>query len=84
MSLQPEDIKCRSSQRKCSIKKAVLKYFAIFTGKHLCWSLFLIKLQTLNICFQKISANGCLVYNMSLKELEQGATEMFISEFEKK
>ena len=29
----------------CSVKKDVLKYFAIFTGKHLCWSLFLIKLQ---------------------------------------
>ena len=26
----------------CSIKKAVLKNLAIFTGKHLCWSLFLI------------------------------------------
>ena len=26
-------------------KIAVLKNFAIFTGKHLCWSLFLIKLQ---------------------------------------
>ena len=26
-------------------KKAVLRNFAIFTGKHLCWSLFLIKLQ---------------------------------------
>ena len=26
-------------------KKAVLKNFAIFTKKHLCWSLFLIKLQ---------------------------------------
>ena len=25
--------------------KAVLKNFAIFTGKQLCWSLFLIKLQ---------------------------------------
>ena len=28
-------------------KKAVFKNFAIFTGKHLCWSLFLIKLQAL-------------------------------------
>ena len=27
-------------------KKGVLKNFAIFTGKHLCWGLFLIKLQT--------------------------------------
>ena len=26
-------------------KKGVLKNFAVFTGKHLCWSLFLIELQ---------------------------------------
>ena len=26
-------------------KKTVIKNFGIFTGKHLCWSLFLIKLQ---------------------------------------
>ena len=35
----------RSSHRRCSVKKDVLKYFANFTGKHLCWSLFLITLQ---------------------------------------
>ena len=36
----------RSSYRRCCIEKAVLKNFAIFTGKHLCWSFFfLIKLQ---------------------------------------
>ena len=35
----------RSNHQRCSVKKAVLKYFAIFTGKHLCWSLFLIKFQ---------------------------------------
>ena len=28
-------------------KKSVLKNVLIFTGKHLCWSLFLIKLQAL-------------------------------------
>ena len=28
-----------------SIKKAALKNLAIFTEEHLCWSLFLIKLQ---------------------------------------
>ena len=28
----------KSSQRRCSIKKVFLKDFAIFTGKHLCWS----------------------------------------------
>ena len=37
--------KSRSSHQRCSIKKAVLKNFAIFTGIHLCRSLFLIKLQ---------------------------------------
>ena len=32
----------RSSHWRCSIKKGVPKNFVIFTGKHLCWSLFLI------------------------------------------
>ena len=36
---------CRNSHRRCSMKSTVLKIFAIFTGKHLCCSLFLIKLQ---------------------------------------
>ena len=34
----------RSSHQKCSIKRAVLKNFSIFTGKHLCRSRFLLKL----------------------------------------
>ena len=37
----------RSSRRRCSVKIGVLKNFANFTGKHLCWGLFLIKLQDL-------------------------------------
>ena len=37
----------RSSHRMCSIKKAVLKNFAIFTGKHLCQSLFFNKVAGL-------------------------------------
>ena len=35
----------RSSNRRCSMKKGVLKDFANFAQKHLCWSLFLIKLH---------------------------------------
>ena len=35
----------RSSHRRFSAKQGVLKNFANFTGKHRCWSLFLIKLQ---------------------------------------
>ena len=37
----------RSSRSQMFLEIDVLKDFAIFTGKHLCWSLFLIKLQTL-------------------------------------
>ena len=47
LSLKLKNTKCRSSQQKCSIKKAVLKNLAIFTGKHLRWSVFLIMLQAL-------------------------------------
>ena len=35
------------------MKKVVLKYFAIFTEKHRCWCLFLIKLQTKACSFIK-------------------------------
>ena len=34
-----------SSHQRCSIEKAVLKIFVIFTGKNMCWSLLLIDLQ---------------------------------------
>ena len=34
----------RSSRSELFSEKRVLKDFALFTGKHLCWSLFLIKL----------------------------------------
>ena len=34
---------CRSSSWSCSIKKGVLKCFANFTEKQLCWSLFFMK-----------------------------------------
>ena len=37
----------RSSRLQMIFKIDVLKDFAIFTGKHLCWSLFLIMLQAL-------------------------------------
>ena len=43
----------RSSHRRCSVKKGVLKNFANFTGKHLCWSLFwnFIKNRLQHRCF---------------------------------
>ena len=38
-------VNSRSSHQRCSIEKGVLKNLAIFTGKHLCWSLLLIDLR---------------------------------------
>ena len=35
----------KSSLRNSSVKKGVLRNFAHFTGKHLCWSIILIELQ---------------------------------------
>ena len=37
-----------SSRPQMFFKIEVLKNFANFTGKHLCWSLFLIKFQALS------------------------------------
>ena len=42
--------RCRSNCSKMFFKISILKIFAIFTGKYLCWSLFLIKLQAVK-CF---------------------------------
>ena len=44
----------RSSHRRCSVKKGVLKKFGNFTGKHLCWSLFLIKLQAQSLVKKRL------------------------------
>ena len=56
----------KSSHRRCSIKKAVLKNFGIFIEKHLCWSLFIsfIKKRLQQRCFTvtkflRTSAYGC-------------------------
>ena len=38
------------NEHKVSYKKTVLKEFAIFTGKHLCWSLFFNKSAGLQAC----------------------------------
>ena len=40
----------KSSHRSGSIKSALPKTFGIFAGKHLYWSLFLIKLQAYKTC----------------------------------
>ena len=42
--LTKEEKTIRTSHQRCSLKKGVLKNFAKFIGKHLRWSLFLMKL----------------------------------------
>ena len=39
-TLSNETFLFRSSYRRCSVKKGLLRYIAKFTGKHLCQSLF--------------------------------------------
>ena len=43
---------CRSNRSQMFSKIGVLKNLVIFIGKHLCWSLFLIKCNFLKIWFQ--------------------------------
>ena len=56
-------LKSEAANRRCSIKISVLKNFAIFTGKHLCQSLFLschfIKKETLA---QGFSCDFCKIF----------------------
>ena len=40
---------CRSSSTQLFFKTGIIRNFAIFTGKHLSWSLFLIKLWDLRL-----------------------------------
>ena len=53
----------RSSHRRCFVKKGVLKNLANFTGKYLCWSLFLIKLQTWSF-IKKDSTTGVFLWHL--------------------
>ena len=46
-----------SSHLRCSVKEPVFKIFIIFTGKHFCWSLFLIKLQAFRLSLVKSDSN---------------------------
>ena len=45
MNIEPWERNYRSSRSRLLFKISVLKNFANFTGKHLCWSVFSIKLQ---------------------------------------
>ena len=54
------------SSRSMFFRIGVLKNFAMFTGKNLCWSLFLIKLQAWKpaILFKRDSKIGIFLWNL--------------------
>ena len=57
--------RCRSRRVQMFFKLGVLANFAIFTGKHLCWSLFLIKLQGLFEKFLRKAVKYFRKYSLS-------------------
>ena len=60
-------------------KIGVLKNFAMFTGKHLCWSLFLIKLQAASEFLTKLAENNCEENHFSVKFFSEIFQKSFLS-----
>ena len=56
---------CRSSHQRCSIKKGVFRNFTKFTGKHLCQSLFLMKIIKQETLVQVFSCEFCEILRTS-------------------
>ena len=62
-------LKLKKQPPEMFYKEAVAKNFAIFAGKHLYWSLFLIMLQTFRpASLLKINSNTILFKNTCFKE----------------
>ena len=55
----------KSGRSQIFFKMGVPKNFAIFTVKHLCWSLFLIKLQKACNCIKKRRQHSCFSVNIA-------------------
>ena len=53
----------RSNHRRCSVRRGVLRNFTKFTGKHLCQSPFLTKLQAWGIFLNKNAKNELLIHS---------------------
>ena len=60
----------KSSNRRCSMKIGILKNLVKLTGKRLCWSLFLIKLQDFSptILLKRDSSTGVFLWNFRKKK----------------
>ena len=62
-----KDLINRSSLRRCSVRKGVLRNFAKFTGKYLCQSLFFNKVASLRpaTLLKKRLCRSCFPVNFS-------------------
>ena len=68
------------SHQRCSIKKVVLKHFAIFTGKHLCWSVFFNKVagqKGCNFITKRIQSQITYLGSTILKNIANGCFYIF-------
>ena len=57
------DFRFKSSHRRCSVKKSVLKKFGKFTGKRMCQRLFFSKVAGLGLFIKKRSWRKCFLVN---------------------
>ena len=59
--------KSRSSHWRCSVKNSVLENCLNFTGRHLCWSLFLNKVTSLRpgTLLNRVSNTGVFLWNLT-------------------
>ena len=65
-----ELLRDRSSHRRCSVRKGVLRNFAKFTGKHLCQSLFFDKVAGLRYLFYRTLLGDCFWRDLIFSEFK--------------
>ena len=72
----------KSIYRRCSVRKGVLRYFAKFTGKHLCQSLFFKKIADLpKVCNFIKKETLALVFSCEVCKISKNTffTEHFLA-----
>ena len=68
---------CTKSRLQMFIKILVLKNFVIFTGKSMCWSLFLIKLQAFRVYIKRLKAWNWLISALLCVSFAKILTDFF-------
>ena len=61
----------RYYEKQVFYKKSCIKHFAIFTGKHLCWSIFLIKFIKKKFQHIGFSHEYCKIFKSIFREIKR-------------